>query len=67
MEVAPSRLFSSSSRKPLVMARATTSAETPAMTPMIEITVTTEMTDCLRLALRYRSATKSSKRIQQLH
>src|SRR5258708_4922145 len=50
--VAPSRLRCSVVRRPLVMASAITSAMTPAATPMIEITVMTEMTACLRLARR---------------
>src|SRR5258708_4922142 len=50
--VGPSRLRCSVVRRPLVMASAITSAMTPAATPMIEITVMTEMTACLRLARR---------------
>src|SRR2546428_11646859 len=62
-EVAPTSRFSSSSRKPLLMARATPSVATPAITPTTEIAVITEMTAWRRFALRYRRATKNSKRI----
>src|SRR5689334_11764771 len=42
------------------MAKAMISAATPAATPTIEIRVIREITACLRLALRYRIATRSS-------
>ena len=48
---------------PLVMARAMMSAATPAATPAMEMAVTTPTTACRRLALRYRAATYSSKRM----
>ena len=52
---------------PLVIASAMISAATPAATPATEIAVTTPTTACRRLALRYRAATKSSKRILISH
>ncbi len=45
------------------MARAIMSAATPAVTPAMEMTVTTPTTACRRLALRYRAATYNSNRI----
>ena len=48
---------------PLVMARAMMSAATPAVTPAMEMAVTTPTTAWRRLAFRYRAATKSSNRI----
>ena len=61
--VVSSRRFLMSRCMPLVMASAMISAATPAATPATEMDVTTPTTACRRLALRYRAATKSSKRI----
>src|SRR5579862_6655636 len=58
--IAPSRLFCSVLRNPLLMASATTSAITPAATPITDIAVMTEITASLRRAFRYRRAMKSS-------
>ena len=50
--MAPSRLRCSVSRKPLLMASATTSAITPAATPKTEMAVITEITASLRRAFK---------------
>src|SRR5215471_4004502 len=62
---APSSFFVRSARNPALIASAMISDATPAATPMIEITVISEITACLRFALRYRIATKSSNFIKK--
>src|SRR6185436_2589602 len=51
----------SSPCRPVIRARAITSAMTPTMTPSVEMSEMTEMNACLRLASRYLSAICSSK------
>src|SRR5712692_7705597 len=64
-EVDPSRRSCRSWRNPLLMASAITREATPAATPAMEMPVITPMKAWRRLALRYRVATKSSKRIRE--
>src|SRR5690242_8642595 len=56
----------SSPWRPLINAIAMISAATPTVTPSVEITEMSEMNACFRRAVRYRSATYSSKRIYRL-
>src|ERR1700730_3768824 len=59
----PRILSRSSCCRPVMTARAITTAMTPTVTPRVEISEMTEMNACLRLASRYLNAMWSSKGI----
>src|SRR5262245_10941585 len=57
----------SSPWRPVMRARATTSARTPTATPMVENSDTREIDACCRRARRYRRATNSSNGTMSSH